>query len=393
MKKYLIQLVLPVLLIFVANSGFSQDVEEIVARHIAAHGGQENWNRIESMKITGDFTAFSEVKPFTEYKARGGKFYSDHHKGQFRILEGCDGKTYWVDDPWFELGFPHLANDAEEFVIRQKAEFCTPFFNYKERDFEVTNEGVEQSEGRDCYKLVLKRPSGKSETWYIDTTTYLEVSSVSRWADFAGPVMQQVFYDDFREVDGVVLPYYVERVFSIRHRVKEIKNIEINPDFDHRIFEFPRSPQMEKLRFMEGNWKVAMESMGRSGSLQLTDSTTSEIQFVDSKNLLRENISYTSYFPIERMVEWSYNSQLEAYLMTTFNSFYSNMTVFKGTADADTLTFDEVRLGMDEETGQDPLTKITIRKADENRMVIETTQSRDAGVTWGVVQRWTYRRN
>lgn len=395
MKKIYIHLLLPALLVLAAGTASSQTTEEIVARHIEAHGGYENWNGIESMKITGNFTSFSEVKPYTEYKARGGKFYSDHHKGQFRVLEGCNGKTYWVDDPWFELGFPHLANDAEEYVIRQKAEFCTPFFNHREKGFEVEYEGLEATEGVDCYKLVLSRPDGKTETWYLDTTTFLEVSSVSRWADFAGPVMQQVFYDDFREVDGIVLPYYTERVFSIRHRVVEIKDIEINPELDHEIFEFPLSPEMGQLKFMEGSWKVALETMGRSGNLQLSDSTTSEIHFVESKNLLRENIGYTSYFPIERIVEWSYNSETGSYLMTSFNSFYSNMTVFMGSANADTIIFRKVQLSSsDEETteSQQPESKYTITRPEENRMVIEFAQSRDGGENWGIAQRFTYTR-
>ena len=395
MKKMYIQLLMPALLILAACPVFSQNVDEIIARHVAAHGGYENWNGIESMKITGNFTSFSEVKPFTEFKARGGKFYSDHHKGQFRVLEGCNGKTYWVDDPWFELGFPHVANDAEEYVIRQKAEFCTPFFNYKEKGYEVSYDGIEESEGKDTYKLTLTRPDGKTGTWYLDTTSFLEVSSVSRWADFAGPVMQQVFYDDFREVEGIVLPFYTERVFSIRHRVVEIENVEINPDFDHEIFEFPLSPEMQQLKFMEGSWRVALETMGRSGSLQLSDSTTSEIHFVESKNLLRENIGYTSYFPIERIVEWTYNSETESYLMTTFNSFYSNMTIFEGTANADTISFHKVQLSTPEEEiaeSQLPDSRYTITHPDENQMVIEFAQSRDGGENWGIAQRFTYTR-
>ena len=395
MKKMYIQLLLPALLVLAAGTATSQNAEEIVARHIAAHGGYENWTGIESMKITGNFTSFSEVKPYTEFKARGGKFYSDHHKGQFRVLEGCNGTTYWVDDPWFELGFPHVANGAEEYVIRQKAEFCTPFLNYREKGYEVAYEGVEETEGVDCHKLALTRPDGKTETWYLDTSTFLEVSSVSRWADFAGPVMQQVFYDDFREVGGIVLPFYTERVFSIRHRVVEIENVEINPDFDHEIFELPLSPEMQKLKFMEGSWKVALETMGRSGSLQLSDSTTSEIHFVESKNLLRENIGYTSYFPIERIVEWSYNSETGSYLMTTFNSFYSSMTVFTGTANADTISFRKVQLpspGEETPESQQTEAKYTITRPEENRMVIEFAQSRDGGENWGIAQRFTYTR-
>ncbi len=239
MKKMKQGVLIIAILILFGGFCFGQTADAIVKKHIEAHGGTENWGRIQSLKISGDFTAFSEVKPYTEYKARDGKFYSNHHKGQYRVIEGCNGATYWVDDPWFELGFPHVANEAEKYVIQQKAEFCTPFFDYQQKGYTLSYEGIEKTEGVDTYKLELTRESSYRETWYLDTATYLEVMSTSRWADFAEPTTQQVFYSDFREVENIVLPFYTERVFSIRNRVVEIKEVEINPEFGAAIFNFP----------------------------------------------------------------------------------------------------------------------------------------------------------
>lgn len=379
------------MLVLFAGILFGQSADDIIQKHIEAHGGIDNWNAIQSMKINGLFTSFSEQQPCLEIKARAGRFYSEHHLGQHPVKEGCDGETYWMDDPWFELGFPHIANSTVKYMIEQKAEFCTPFFNYKERGYKVSYEGVEKAEGKDTYKLVLTREEGKIETWFIDTETYLEVMSQSQWSDFAGPVPQDVFYDDFRKVGNVVLPFYVERVFSIRNRMLEIDNIEFNVNPDPAIFEFPKSPEMQKLDFMVGNWDVVLESPGRSGKLQFADSTSSEIHFVKNQNLIEENISFLSYFPVNKINRWSFNSDLGNYLLTSFHGFYSKMEIFQGTFADDSLSVDnsKIRFNDDEQTN---FFRISVKDISNNGFVMERLRSTDGGETWAIAQRFTYSR-
>ncbi|MFP4471536.1 MAG: DUF1579 family protein [Bacteroidales bacterium] len=369
----------------------AQTADEIISKHIEAHGGMENWNAIQSMKITGQFTAFSETKPYTEVKARGGKYFSDHYKGQHRVIEGCDGSVYWVNDPWFDYPFPHLANDAEANVIRQKAVFCTPFFDYRDHGFKVEYQGMDEAEGRDCHKLILTRENGLTETWFLDAETFLEVMTLSQWADFAAPESQEAFYDDFREVNGVVIPFYTERVFSIRHRVTQIEEIQFNTSPDPSLFEMPLSPEMERLSFMKGEWDVVLETMSRGGRLTFADSTTSRIGFLPHKNFLQEDITYATYFPIEKMNQITYNSGLNKYLFTTYNGFYSRLSVFQGDFAGDTLVLEDSQVRFNEDEITD-MGKYRIYPKDKNSMVVELDQSRDDGANWTTMQRFTYTR-
>jgi hypothetical protein len=391
MKKLILRFSVATVLVLFTGICFGQTADEIINLHIDAHGGIENWDAIQSIKITGNFTSFSEMHPIKMIKAREGKFYSEHHLGQFPVVEGCDGKTYWIDDPWFELGFPHLSNEAEAYITKLKAEFCTPFFDYKKRGFEVSYEGIEKAEGKDCYKLILTRDDGKAETWFLDTKTYLEVKSLSLWADFGQLTESEAFYDDFREVENVILPFYTERVFSIRDRILEIENVEFNVGPDPAIFKFPLSPEIQKLKFLAGNWSVIFETMGRSGKLQRADSTSSKIELVDGMNLLQEKISFINYFPINKIANWSYNSELESYVMNTFNSFYSRSEIFTGNFEADTLVFDNTQIKFNDES-KEGLAKFKFFNSDENTVVMDVLQSTDEGVSWSTVQRFTYSR-
>ena len=39
-------------------------VDEVIAKNIEARGGADNWSKVESIAMSGEFTAFSKVAPF-----------------------------------------------------------------------------------------------------------------------------------------------------------------------------------------------------------------------------------------------------------------------------------------------------------------------------------------
>lgn len=83
----------------------AQTVEEIIDKHIKAHGGIEKWEEVESMKITGKFTAFSIEDDFLAIKTKDGHYYSELSLGDKRVIEAFNGKSGWTVDPWHEILF------------------------------------------------------------------------------------------------------------------------------------------------------------------------------------------------------------------------------------------------------------------------------------------------
>ena len=208
MKKTLKSVFVVVVFSLIPAFFYGQSVDEIVAKHIQAHGGIDAWNKVQSIKINGYFTAFSERNPITEIKASSGKYFADLTLGQHKVKEGCDGKIYWTINPWFDLPFARKMNENEILVTSQNAEFFTPFFNYKARGFTVKYEEKENIEGVEVFKLLLTRENGLKETWFLRTDNYLEYMSKSGWSDFASPVEQEAVFDDFRKVGDITIPAF-----------------------------------------------------------------------------------------------------------------------------------------------------------------------------------------
>jgi len=381
-----------VILIVISGVASSQTVDEIIEKHINAHGGLKNWQKIENMKISGYFTSFSERKPFTEIKVRGGKYYSHFWLGQHPVNEGSDGSFFWTDDPWFELPYARKASPVEEYVILVKTDFFTPFFNFKELGYKVKLEGKEVKEGMDVFKLTLTRKNGQVETWYLNSETYLEFMVTSEWSDFATPVMQEAIFDDFRKVGDVILPFYNERVFDSRITSTEIERIELNVETEPGIYNLPLSEHMKKLEFLRGEWGVSFEALGRGGNWSHVDSTKSVFQFLENKNILQENLSYIRYLPLEKITTWTYHNDRKNYLMTVFNDIYSSTDVYQGGFQGDSLVMDNTTISFTKDENPS-LTRYIYTQINPDGFVLEIAQSKDKGVTWKSSQRFTYFRN
>lgn len=370
---------------------FGQNIETIISKHIEAHGGIENWKAISSMKITGKFTSFSETKDFQTIIAKPNLFYSEFGLGMYNVKEGMIGETSWTNNPWFDLNFARKTNSVEHNVILQKAEFSTPLFHYNEPGYKFEYKGKEELEGIEVFNIELTRPNGEVETWYLNSKTYLEHMSKSTWSDFANPTPQETFYSEFTKVGNVVIPFYIERVFSIRLRVTEIENVEFNIDIDKKLFNIPMSDEMHKLSFMEGDWNVKIDVLGRNG-WSTADSTSSTIKYMDNFNILQENISYVRYFPISIINNWTYNSDSKKYRISTFNDFYSNMDIIEGSFFSDSIVYDNVNISFDSTDNSKRYRRGIVKDIKKDSFNVEVASSQDKGASWIVVQKLFYTR-
>jgi len=388
MKKYIIGIF--ALSLFAFTGIQAQTVDEIIKKHIDAHGGEAAWGKIDNMKITGLFTSFSEVYDFTEIITADGKFYSEHHLGQHPVTEGTNGEVIWRFDPWLSQS-PIPANPAEAHTIIQKSEFCTPFYKYKERGFSVSYEGKEKMDGKEVFKLVLDRGNGITENWYLDTKTYLEYYAEGQWLDFGYPSPAEYFFEDFRKVGDIIIPFYYERMFGIRHRVTEIEEVEFNVEVEEKIFELPKSKEIQKLGFLVGDWNVAVQALSRRGGFVTTDSTTSVITYTPNKNLLTEDITYAVGATVNRINSWTYHDESQQYRVASFNDYYSVMNMFQGDFAGDSLVVSNEKIRYSEEQPQRS-TRFVYKNITDNGFLVELHLSMDGGETWITRQKFTYTR-
>lgn len=364
----------------------AENVETIIAKHIEAHGGLEKWNKVDAIKITGQFTGFSIEKEFMAYRTKSGEYYANFYLGKHEITEAFDGKKGWTIDPWQEINYARRINKAEENVFAQKAEFTTPFFNYKQKGHQVEFVGKEKLEGLDVFVLKLTRSNGKVEKWYLDANTYLEYKCESNWVDFATEVPSETFFDDFRTVKGLVFPFFVERTFWQRDRVIQVKNIEINPVFDTKSLEMPKRDEIKELAFLKGNWDVKMEAWTRRGTWRDVGQTVSNIDFT-ATNILQEKIKLERTFPIDITLTYTFNETSGKYRISLLDDLSSTFEVFEGDFSDQDFVFDN------SVEKKETYTQFKLSEIGDDTFVLTRSVSLDKGETWQQRDKLTYTRS
>jgi len=379
-----------ILVLFLPILTFSQSADEIISAHLEAHGGQAALDRVEAIRVTGKYTAFSIEHDFACFKTRDGSYYADLYLGDKRVIESIHDGSAWTIDPWQEMDYARCLSEGEVNVMKQKAEFITPFLNKAEGN-EVEYLGRDTLDGLPMQVLKLTRTNGKSETWYLDAETYLEYKCVSDWVDFAYVVPAETYFDDFREVNGLLFPFFVERTFLQRDRILVVEDISVNPEIDTSLFVMPRRPEMDKLAFLEGSWEVIPEVLTRKGTWYPLGRTTSSISFV-STNLLEEEVTFERIFRITKRRQFAFNENT-GYRVSEYDALATSLTLYDANLSDTAFIFREAGTG-DGESGTvtGSIERYTISPVEGDSFVLERQVSQDGGTSWTAQDRFKYAR-
>jgi len=303
-------------------------LDEVITKHIQARGGRDNWDKISSIRMTGDYTAFSKVAAFTLTRARANNYVLDTKTNGKVVITGYDGATTWWNNHWFKEGAQRMTGIDSE-VAKADAHFVNPLFNYKELGMTAEYLGEIEYEGVLALGIKLTRPNGAEEAWYLDPSSYLEYARTSPGSDFGRPLPQRTFYDDFREIEGVMIPFLVETQWYTRDRVMHVDNVEINAEVDLAMFSMPAPEGMAELLNMVGNWKVAVEQRSRPGGPLSESELELEIGSVMDGRLIQTH--YSTDDGQEAQWSLSYDTYRKTYRLAAFESASGYMDIHQGT--------------------------------------------------------------
>jgi hypothetical protein len=381
-----------VTLVLIAATAPAQTLDEVIDKHIAAHGGRDAWEGIETIKLTGDYTAFSKVRPFTLLRKLESKYLLDHSQGDKQVIIGFDGDQAWWINLWYEVDWPQPVTGNDWIALQRQVDFYpTPLFDFQKRGFEATLIGATELEGEAVIQIDLTRTDGSKESWYLDPESFLEVARDSPGADFGQPVPERTYFDDFRQVGDVVIAHYVESEFYVRHRVMEVGAVELNVAIDDSRFALPIPAGMADLIPLAGAWKVKHEEAadGRSWQEQDLEATiTSRV-----KGAMIE-LRYETADGLEIVSSLTYDRFRQHYRLATVNSFTTHLDIQQGSFDeAGRLTLSNVETGTSwTGFGRTLYQRTTILDITPDSFKIETEVSFDAGGSWLLNQKQTYTR-
>ena len=364
--------------------------EEVAAKNVEARGGKAAWDGVETLRLTGTFQAFSKTKPFALHR-KGRKFHMDHHLGDKPVIMGFDGEHAWWDNSWMQPG-PQAITGVDRTVFERELDTPNPFFDYAERGHKLELVGEAEVEGQTLIQVDITRADDSKETWYLDPETHLEVFRDSPGSDFGRPMTQRTFFDDFRDVDGVVVPYYTETQWYTRYRVMEVAEVAINGPVADQLFEEPAPPGMENFVDLGGTWDVKLEQRQQPQAPWNESERTSTLELKLGRALLEERFTTGNGAEVIRTL--SYDRFRKRHRLTNIDSRTGLMDVQEGTLDEQgKLVVTNLETGTPfEGFGMVFHQRLSFWGESPDAFQMEAETSMDGGESWFVSAKATYTR-
>ncbi len=258
------------------------DVQQILARNLAARGGLPAWRAVQAMTVTGRMEA-----GFGDSVARSARYVSgatqpSNKKARAELLVASapslpgkqvelpfvldlarptksrlelvfagktavqvfDGTAGWKVRPFLNRRDVEDLSPDEVKSQQGEDEIGGPLMNVEADGGKLAVEAVEAVEGHEAYKLRLTSRNGSVRHIWVDTQTFLDVKLEGAPRQMDGrPHAVAIYQRDFRRVQGLKIPFLVETVvdgYQDSHRI-EIDKIAVNPKFDGAVFAKPKA--------------------------------------------------------------------------------------------------------------------------------------------------------
>lgn len=252
MKRILTTLILSLLVAVIANAQASQQkpaadtkpaaklptVDQVLDKYVQAIGGKAAVEKQTSRVAKGSFeiAAFGASGTAEVYAKAPNKTATIIDVAGFGVFQQVfDGKSGWSNDP--QSGFREKAG-AELASTRLDSEFYKPV-RLKALYPKIVVKGTDKVGDKDVYVLEATPAEGSAETWYFDTQSGLILREDAERESPEGKQAIQVFYEDYKEVDGVKMAFSIRQVtpaFTLNIKMLDIKH---NVPVDDAKFDKP----------------------------------------------------------------------------------------------------------------------------------------------------------
>lgn len=214
--------------------------DELIKNTIETMGGAEAMAELENMRMTAIISMGPMELPGTMYSARPNLQHMKLNIQGKELVQAYDGETAWMINP-FEGGDSAQKMPEEEAKQLTESTFEAGYINYEKKGNKVALEGKETIEGTEVYKLKLTKANGSVEYHYFDTEIFIPIMQSSEVQ--AGPQkgqFSQNFFSDFQEVNGVMMPFFMESKLKGESFQKiTIETIEANVEIADGLFTMP----------------------------------------------------------------------------------------------------------------------------------------------------------
>ncbi|HSE49682.1 MAG TPA: hypothetical protein VLA96_10785 [Terriglobales bacterium] len=237
----------------------SLSAEEVLKRNIEASGGEQAIRQVRTLAIirelkmgirTGDINRPPSTGAVATFRKAPDKYLAVQRMEGHEYRRGFDGKDGWEQ---VDGGAPRVLKEDELRELKKDADLYGLLDRPKWYE-KITYHEFDDSKEQPAHVLKFAPARGSTCYGYFDAKTFLEIkSSCAAPLGWSGGTL--VTYSDYRNVDGLMIPYHVEGEANSRwagawetgsgYFKSQVQDVQINGDIKDDVFSRPQ-PQPDK---------------------------------------------------------------------------------------------------------------------------------------------------
>jgi outer membrane lipoprotein-sorting protein len=236
------------LVAWAAVPALAQTADDIIEKHIAATGGRAAYGKITSRQASGAITLTTPVGEL----AGTIELYSKK-PNKSRTLIKLDltalGAGQVVSDQRFDGTTGYVMDSIQgnrtieggQLDAMRNGSFPSPLLNYKDLGATVALGSREKIDGKDAYVLTMTPKAGPATRVFIDAESFMLVRTATTLnvPQLGGDIEQVVDFSDFRDVDGIKVPFRTKSSNPAQTVVATMTSITHNAAIDDATFSKP----------------------------------------------------------------------------------------------------------------------------------------------------------
>lgn len=214
-------------------------VSEILAKYVKAIGGREAHEKMKSraIKATLEIVPMGIKGTGETLESAPNKTYSvGNIAGVGEFYEGFDGEKAWSIDPVMgnrdKSGVELLQSKLNNNLHRE--------INLDKLYSKLEVKGIEKVGDKDAYVVAATAEGVPSETFYFDVVSGLLVRTDRTVVSPEGNAAVKTFYEDYRDIEGVKLPYKTRTILPQFEMHSTVTEVKINVPVDEAKFAKPK---------------------------------------------------------------------------------------------------------------------------------------------------------
>lgn len=211
--------------------------DQILAKYVEALGGQAAIDKMKTLVMKGTYTGVNGMAlPYEVDLAAPDKFYINVTAQQGTVERGFDGKAGWQKGPGgvSELVNPVLDDLKSTFLLYRNIKL-------KEQFTRLRGGRKDKIGDRDVLVVNGTTADNRREQLFFDAETGLLLRRISYTETPIGVIPSQIDFEDYRDVDGVKIPFTV-KVSSVEPGLvstRKYTEIKLNAPVDDSKFKMP----------------------------------------------------------------------------------------------------------------------------------------------------------